>query len=79
MVLHMRPFLSIQKTPLLTPIITQLHPFGNLVGRIVEMFTSAGKGTWQLVVRFVPAFIAGMFVGGLFGIIWTETGKSSSE
>ena len=37
---------------------------------IVEMFTSAGKGTWQLVVRFVPAFVAGMFVGGLFGLLF---------
>ncbi len=37
---------------------------------IVEMFTSPGKGKLDLLARFVPAFMAGMFVGGLLGLLF---------
>ncbi len=37
---------------------------------LAEMFTPPGKGKLDLLVRFIPAFIAGMFVGGIFGLLF---------
>lgn len=37
---------------------------------LAEMFTSPGKGKLDLLARFIPAFIIGMFVGGIFGLLF---------
>ena len=37
---------------------------------MVEMFTPPGKGIIVLLVRVVPAFTAGMFIGGIMGILF---------
>jgi hypothetical protein len=46
---------------------------GILVGSafwvIAEMFTPKGDGILDLVIRVVPAFIAGMIFGGILGLL----------
>ncbi len=37
---------------------------------MVEMFTPPGKGIVILLARVVPAFMAGMFIGGIMGILF---------
>ena len=37
---------------------------------LAEMFTPPGNGKLDLLARFIPAFIAGMFVGGIFGLLF---------
>ena len=37
---------------------------------IVEMFTPPGRGIIDLLVRFIPAFIVGLFLGGILGILF---------
>ena len=37
---------------------------------LVEMFTPPGRGMLDLLARFVPAFVIGMFVGGIFGLLF---------
>ena len=43
---------------------------GSAFWLLVEMFTSPGKGKLDLLARFIPAFIIGMFVGGIFGLLF---------
>lgn len=43
--------------------------FGTIIWGIVELFTDRGKGTFSLLIRFVPSMFIGAIVGYIFGLV----------